>query len=189
MKLFLKFCVSLLLVLTVVLVTLLTYRSEKFSKKQFQDVALPDVPNLLEPVVLAPKEMQTVTIFYFQPSQKTSEKMILKSIQKQFIKNADPGEKALFLARSSIRESGFLAKIRTGVEQVFFLQGGTAIVDLERKLPAQLKGSLTSELGLLRSIARTLTINFDSIKGVQFILGGQDAETLAGHISLATMFR
>ena len=72
---------------------------------------------------------------------------------------------------------------------MFFLQDGTAIVDLERKLPAQLKGSLTSELGLLRSIARTLTINFDSIKGVQFILGGQDAETLAGHISLATMFR
>ena len=96
---------------------------------------------------------------------------------------------ALSLARAALARSRALVGPRAGVEQVFLLEDGTAIVDLARQTAGQLRGSVACELGLLRSIARSLTTNLEEVEGVRFILGGQEAKTLAGHVSLSTVFR
>ena len=139
--------------------------------------------------VAADTETRSVEVFYFQPSQNRPGKVVLRSTTEQLIERPNPAATALFAARASLEKSGSLVGTRAGVDQIFLLEDGTAIVDLARRTSGQLRGSVASELGLLRAIARTLTANLGSVERVRFILGGQETETLAGHISLATVFR
>jgi hypothetical protein len=71
----------------------------------------------------------------------------------------------------------------------FYLDAsGTAYVDLVLNQQTQIKASLGEELLALYSIVDTLTLNFEEIKQVMFLLDGKEARTLAGHADLSRHF-
>jgi Sporulation and spore germination len=71
----------------------------------------------------------------------------------------------------------------------FYLDAsGTAYVDLAPNQQMQLKASLGEELLALYAVVDTLTLNFEEIKQVMFLLDGKEARTLAGHVDLSIKF-
>lgn len=71
------------------------------------------------------------------------------------------------------------------VRAAYLLGDGTAIVDLGGPLFAQgWKTGSDAEVMLLYSVVQTATDNLPSVKRVQFLVNGQPADTLAGHISI-----
>ena len=190
MKTFLIASIAVLLVVIAVAAALLTYRSER---ERVQEPAQGEVvPKLvIEPQPQSGAEVTTrsVKVFFFRLSVKNPGHVELSSSTEEVARQSNPAAMALFLARAAVARSRSLVGPRAGVEQVFLLEDGTAIVDLARPTAGQLRGSVACELSLLRSIAKSLTANLKEIESVRFILGGQEAETLAGHVSLSAVFR
>ena len=190
MKTFLIASIAVLLVVIAVAAALLTYRSER---ERVQEPAQGEVvPKLvIEPQPQSGAEVTTksVKLFFFRLSVKNPGHVELSSSTEEVARQSNPAAMALLLARAAVAKSKSLVGPRAGVEQVFLLEDGIAIVNLARQTAGQLRGSVACELGLLRSIARSLTTNLEEVESVRFILGGQEAETLAGHVSLSAVFR
>lgn len=73
----------------------------------------------------------------------------------------------------------------TAVRGVYALPDGTAIVDLgSASLGTAWSPGSHGELMALYSVVQTLTGNFRSVQRVRFLVNGQVAETLGGHIRL-----
>jgi hypothetical protein len=68
-----------------------------------------------------------------------------------------------------------------------YIVDGTAYVDLSEKAGAahfSRSGGVFSELLTVYSIVNTLILNIDGIDRVQIMIGGNSAETFAGHIDI-----
>lgn len=65
-----------------------------------------------------------------------------------------------------------------------YLDGDTAVVDLA----GGLKGGSLEESFLIGQIVDTLMNSFDEVKQVQFLVDGQKAETLMGHVDAGAPF-
>lgn len=74
------------------------------------------------------------------------------------------------------------------LKALYIDHSGTAYVDLSPAAPGGIHASAWQELMTLYAIVNTLTANFEEIKAVRFLLEGKEAQTLAGHISLAGYF-
>ena len=64
------------------------------------------------------------------------------------------------------------------------MKGDTAVVDLDSGITRNFIGGSTGEEFLINSVVDTLT-EFDEVKQVQFLIDGQEVETLAGHMDLS----
>lgn len=73
------------------------------------------------------------------------------------------------------------------LKALYIDHSGTAYVDLSAA-PGGIHASARQELMTLYAIVNTLTENFEEIKAVRFLLEGKEAQTFAGHISLAGYF-
>lgn len=74
------------------------------------------------------------------------------------------------------------------LRQVYVLNDGTAVVDLTLDGAGTPAGGIVTELAFIQSIVRTLRTNLPEIERVRFLVGGQPAETLLGHVSLSGAF-
>jgi hypothetical protein len=72
-------------------------------------------------------------------------------------------------------------------KEVFFESSGTAYVDLA-PLHENIRGSAWDEVLALYAVVHTLTLNFDEVRQVRFLIQGREAGTLAGHIDLVRKF-
>jgi len=66
-----------------------------------------------------------------------------------------------------------------------YLDGDTAIVDFDSN---GLNGGSTSEVFLISQIVNTLIHSFDEVTQVQFLVDGETAETIMGHVGTADPF-
>lgn len=74
----------------------------------------------------------------------------------------------------------------TIVRGAYLLSDGTAFVDLGGPTLSQGWGTGShEELMAIYSVVQTVTVNFPQARRVRFLLNGEPAETLAGHINLA----
>lgn len=64
------------------------------------------------------------------------------------------------------------------------LKGDIAVVDLDGGITKNFVGGSTGEEFLINSVVDTLT-EFDEVQRVQFLIDGQEVETLAGHMDLS----
>lgn len=64
------------------------------------------------------------------------------------------------------------------------LKGDIAVVDLDGGIMKNFVGGSTGEEFLINSVVDTLT-EFDEVQRVQFLIDGQEVETLAGHMDLS----
>ena len=73
----------------------------------------------------------------------------------------------------------------TTVRSVVFDDAGGVFVDFSRELVANHPGGSTGELFTIRSVVRTLSMNFPEVESVRFLVEGREIETVAGHIDVS----
>ena len=71
------------------------------------------------------------------------------------------------------------------VRAVYLRGGGMLVVDFEKPVQYNQAVSAQEELLMIRSLLKTLTVNFPEVKTVRLLIGGQEAETLAGHLDIS----
>lgn len=76
----------------------------------------------------------------------------------------------------------------TRVLSVFFDGTGWAIVDLSSEFVDNHPGGSTGELFTIRSIVKTLAMNFPDVERVSILVDGREIETIAGHIDASVPF-
>jgi len=77
----------------------------------------------------------------------------------------------------------------TRLRSLFLLEDGLAVADFSGEMSRAHTGGVWGELATIYSVVDSLTFNFPSIRRVKILVDGREAETLAGHVSLARPFR
>ena len=72
----------------------------------------------------------------------------------------------------------------TRLLSLYLATDGNAFVDLSREVSADHPGGSLDELFTVYALVNTLTLNVPEINAVQIMVGGQEVDTLAGHIDL-----
>jgi hypothetical protein len=94
----------------------------------------------------------------------------------------------LALIEGSHQGHGTALSPSTTIRAVFFSQDGTAIVDLSQEALADFQPGIESEGLAVYSIVDSLCANITQVKEVRFLVQGQEAQTLDGHIGLTGSF-
>lgn len=76
----------------------------------------------------------------------------------------------------------------TRVRSVFFDGTGGAFVDLSSEFVDNHPGGSAGELFTIRSIVKTLSLNFPDVERVSLLVEGEEIETIAGHIDASVPF-
>jgi germination protein M len=76
----------------------------------------------------------------------------------------------------------------TRVNRVFFDGTGGAFVDFSKELTENHPGGSSGELFTIRSIVRTLALNFPDVERVSILVDGREIESIAGHIDASEPF-
>jgi len=94
----------------------------------------------------------------------------------------------LALAEGSHQGYGRVFPASTTVRAVFLAADGTAYVDLPSEITSDFEPGIQSETLSIYCVVNSITTNIPSVKKVQFLLQGQQAETLDGHADLTAAF-
>jgi hypothetical protein len=94
----------------------------------------------------------------------------------------------LALAEGSHQGYGRALAASTTVRAVFLAADGTAYLDLSNDLLSDFDPGIQSETLTIYAIVNSITINIPSVKRVQFLIQGQQVETLDGHVDLTAAF-
>lgn len=76
-----------------------------------------------------------------------------------------------------------------GLRALFVTSDGVAYVDFKADALDSHPGGVEAELLSIFSIVDTLVLNLEEIRQVKFLIGGQEAATLAGHVDISRPFR
>ncbi len=104
---------------------------------------------------------------------------------------ADPDrirQVVLALAEGSHQGYGRVLPASTSVRAVFLSADGTAFLDLSSDMLSDFEPGIESETLAIYSIVDSITLNIPSVKRVQFLIQGQEVETLDGHADLTTPY-
>lgn len=74
------------------------------------------------------------------------------------------------------------------IRSVFLSADGTAVIDLSQEALSDFKPGIESEDLAVYSIVDSLSANIPAVKRVKFLIQGQEAQTLDGHIDLTGFF-
>lgn len=74
------------------------------------------------------------------------------------------------------------------LQELYLDASGTAYVDLVPNSQKEITASVGEEILALYAMVDTLTLNFEEIKQVLFLLDGKEVRTLAGHVDLSVKF-
>jgi spore germination protein GerM len=78
---------------------------------------------------------------------------------------------------------------KADLRALYFTSDGVAYVDFKADALDFHPGGVETELLTIFSIVDTLVLNLDDIKQVKFLIGGQEAATLAGHVDISRPFK
>ncbi len=94
----------------------------------------------------------------------------------------------LALAEGSHQGYGRVLPASTSVRAVFIASDGTAFLDLSSDMLSDFEPGIQTETLAIYSIVNSITINIPSVKRVQFLIQGQQVDTLDGHADLTAAF-
>jgi hypothetical protein len=94
----------------------------------------------------------------------------------------------LALAEGSHQGYGRAFAASTTVRAVFLAADGTAYIDLSNDILSDFEPGIQSETLAVYSLVNSVTVNIPSVKRVQFLIQGQEVETLDGHADLTAAF-
>lgn len=76
----------------------------------------------------------------------------------------------------------------TTLRAFYVTERGDAFVDLSPEISTAHPGGSTSELLTVYAIVNAVTVNLSTVQRVQILIGGKEADTLAGHVDLRRPF-
>ena len=143
----------------------------------------------LSEAALQPAEGQNQTITLYFPSyadgkliaEGRSLKLATEDVQR--IKQV-----LLALIEGSHEGHGTALPPSATIRAVFLSPDGTAVIDLSQEALADFTPGIESEDLAIYSIVDSLAANIPSVKRVKFLVQGQEAQTLDGHIDLTGYF-
>jgi hypothetical protein len=94
----------------------------------------------------------------------------------------------LALAEGSHQGFGRALGASTTVRAVFLTADGAAYVDLSNDILSDFEPGIQSETLAIYAIVNSITVNIPSVKRIQFLIQGQEVETLDGHVDLTATF-
>lgn len=94
----------------------------------------------------------------------------------------------LALAEGSHEGYGRVLPASTTVRGVFMAADGLTYVDLSNDLLSDFEPGIQTETLTIYSIVNSVSTNIPSVKRVQFLIQGQEVETLDGHADLTAAF-
>ena len=94
----------------------------------------------------------------------------------------------LALAEGSHQGYGRVLPASTTVRAVFMTAEGTAYLDLSNDVLSDFEPGIQSETLAIYSLVNSITSNIPSVKRIQFLIQGQEVETLDGHVDLTAAF-
>jgi len=130
---------------------------------------------------------QFATLYFPQPEE---DKLVPESRSVTWAQtDADRGRQiVLALAEGSHQGYGRVFSPSTTVRAVFLSADGTAYVDLSNDALSGFEPGIESETLTIYSVVNSITTNIPSVKWVQFLVQGQQVETLDGHADLTAAF-
>jgi len=94
----------------------------------------------------------------------------------------------LALAEGSHQGYGRVLPASASLHAVFLAADGTAYVDFSNDILSDFQPGIRSETLVIYSIVNSIVSNLPSVKRVQFLIQGQEVETLDGHADLTAAF-
>ncbi len=76
----------------------------------------------------------------------------------------------------------------TRLRSLFLFEDGLAVADFSGEMSRAHPGGVWGERASVYAVVNSLIFNFPSIRRVKILVDGREAETLAGHVSLARSF-
>ena len=76
----------------------------------------------------------------------------------------------------------------TTVRAVFLAADGTAYIDFSNDLRTDFEPGIQTETLAIYSVVNSIAVNIPAVKRVQFLIQGQEVETLDGHADLTAAF-
>jgi spore germination protein GerM len=74
------------------------------------------------------------------------------------------------------------------LREIYLLEDGTAVVDFPEETIRQLGGGITSELGLIYAVTRSLRGNIPQVERVKFVIEGEERPTFGSHVCIREPF-
>lgn len=94
----------------------------------------------------------------------------------------------LALVEGSHQGLGRALPASTSVRAVFLTPDGTAYIDLSNAFLSELTPGIEAETLTIYSLVNSITQNIPSVKKVQFLIQGQEVDTLDGHADLTAAY-
>lgn len=139
------------------------------------------------PSALIPTKQQTKTVYLYFSDEDGLE---LKAEKREINKNSlikEITESIHSLIRGSKENNTKTIPEGTRLLGVD-IKEGTAFINFSSDISERHPGGSSAELQTIYSIVNTITMNFNEIKNVQFLIEGKKERTLAGHIDISFPF-
>ncbi len=171
------------LVFVTALAALLFYRLERDHQLAIAEISekSPTMEDQAETLV----QPTPVSIFAYVPDPADPGAFKLEKSEEDLSTGEDILVRAQMVVAAVIRRFPGALPPQARARQVYLLPDGTAVVDVSRETAEQLQGGVTSEMGLLTSITRSLMENFEGVRRVQFLVEGEKRPTFSGHVSIS----
>lgn len=132
--------------------------------------------------------VQTVSLAF---ADRAAVKLVIE--RRDIVVPTDRARRAQEILRELVggpREPGAVRTLPAGTEilRVVFDDTGGVFVDFDRGLLIGHPGGSTGELLTIKSVVKTLALNFPDVESVRFLVEGEEIETIAGHIDASVPF-
>ncbi len=177
--------VGMVLIAVTALAAFFFYRLERSHQREIAEIS--ETGPVLEDSVASNSEPASAAIFTPNPDPANPGDLRLES-KSETIAAGDDVAKAQQIVAAVLRGLQNTVPPQARVRQVYLLEDGTAVVDLSRETSEQLRGGVSSEIGVIASITRSLIENLPAVKQVRFLIEGEQRPTFSGHVSLSQPF-
>jgi spore germination protein GerM len=148
----------------------------------------PEEPAAAAPVPSAANVPHIIATLYYG----TSDGQALAAVKREVPLGDGPRAQGRQILESELESAPapYLSLIPPGtmLRAFYITERGDAFVDLSPEVSTMHPGGSTNELLTVYAIVNAVTANLSSVERVQILIGGKQADTLAGHVDLRRPF-
>ena len=148
----------------------------------------PEEPAAAAPVPPAANVPHIIATLYYG----TSDGQALAAVKREVPLGDGPRAQGRQILQSQLETAPapYLSLIPPGtmLRAFYITERGDAFVDLSPEVSTMHPGGSTNELLTVYAIVNAVTANLSSVERVQILIGGKQADTLAGHVDLRRPF-
>jgi sporulation and spore germination protein len=149
---------------------------------------VPEEPAAAAPVPPAANVPHIIATLYYG----TSDGRALAAVKREVPLGEGPRAQGRQILQSELEAAPapYLSLIPPGtmLRAFYITERGDAFVDLSPEVSTMHPGGSTNELLTVYAIVNAVTANLSSVERVQILIGGKQADTLAGHVDLRRPF-